>query len=149
MEFKDYYKILELDKKATADQIKKSFRKLAQKFHPDKNPNNKTAENKFKEINEAYNVLSDPEKRKKYDNLGSSYSNFRQSGGNNTEFNWNDWINNSRQNNSSTGGFSSKRSTINDFFQGGDSGSDFFEKIFGFGSNKRKTTTKRQINGDV
>jgi DnaJ-class molecular chaperone len=65
---KDYYKILELSKNASEQEIKTSFRKLARKYHPDLNPNNKQAEERFKEINEAYEVLSDPEKRRKYDN---------------------------------------------------------------------------------
>lgn len=148
MEYKDYYKILEVDKKATGDQIKKNFRKLAQKYHPDKNPNDKTAENKFKDINEAYEVLGDTDKRKKYDTLGSSYSNFRQSGGNSSDFNWNDWFSQNRQADPSGAYSQNRRSNINDFFTNNDSGSDFFEKIFGFGGNKRKTTTKQPVRGE-
>ncbi|SMD46262.1 curved DNA-binding protein [Aquiflexum balticum DSM 16537] len=73
MEFIDYYKILEIDKKASADEIKKAYRKLARKYHPDLNPNDKEAETKFKQINEANEVLSDPEKRKKYDQYGKDW----------------------------------------------------------------------------
>jgi curved DNA-binding protein len=69
-DFKDYYAILGLNKTANADEIKKTFRKLARKYHPDMNPGNKEAEARFKEVNEAYEVLSDPEKRKKYDQYG-------------------------------------------------------------------------------
>ena len=69
MNFKDYYKILGVERNASADDIKKAYRKLAIKYHPDKNPNNKASEEKFKEINEANEVLGDPEKRKKYDQL--------------------------------------------------------------------------------
>jgi curved DNA-binding protein len=69
-DFKDYYAILEVKKTATAEDIKKQFRKLALKYHPDRNPNNKQAETRFKEISEAYEVLSDPEKRQKYDRYG-------------------------------------------------------------------------------
>jgi curved DNA-binding protein len=69
-DFKDYYAILGLNKTATSDEIKKTFRKLARKYHPDMNPGNKEAEARFKEVNEAYEVLSDPEKRKKYDQYG-------------------------------------------------------------------------------
>lgn len=69
MQFKDYYKILEVDKNATAEQIKKSYRRLAMTYHPDRNPGNKDAEEKFKEISEAYNVLSDAEKRKEFDSF--------------------------------------------------------------------------------
>ena len=68
----DYYKILGVDKKAGADDIKKAYRKLALKWHPDKNPNNKSAEEKFKKISEAYAVLSDKEKRRQYDDYGSA-----------------------------------------------------------------------------
>ena len=67
MQFKDYYKILEVDSNATAEQIKKSYRRLAMTYHPDRNPGNKAAEDMFKEVNEAYDVLSNPEKRKKFD----------------------------------------------------------------------------------
>ena len=68
----DYYQVLGVDKKATADEIKKAYRKLAVKWHPDKNPNNKAAEEKFKKISEAYAVLSDPKKREQYDQFGSA-----------------------------------------------------------------------------
>jgi len=69
-DFKDYYAILGLNKTVSSDEIKKTFRKLARKYHPDMNPGNKEAEARFKEVNEAYEVLSDPEKRKKYDQYG-------------------------------------------------------------------------------
>ena len=84
MEYKDYYKILGVPKTATAEEIKKTYRDLAKRYHPDKNPNDKTAEAKFKDISEAYNVLGDPEKRKHYDNLGKSWDFQRGSG--NTEY---------------------------------------------------------------
>jgi len=73
MEFIDYYKILEIDKHATEEQIRKAYRKMARKYHPDLNPNNKEAETKFKQANEANEVLSDPEKRKKYDKYGKDW----------------------------------------------------------------------------
>jgi DnaJ-class molecular chaperone len=73
MEYKDYYKILGVARDASADEIKKAFRKLARKYHPDVNPGDKSAEARFKEINEAYEVLSDPEKRQKYDTLGPNW----------------------------------------------------------------------------
>lgn len=73
-EFKDYYKILGLTKKAAAEEIKSSYRKLARKHHPDVNKGDKASEARFKEITEAYNVLSDPEKRQRYDELGSNWN---------------------------------------------------------------------------
>src|SRR5271163_1158436 len=73
MEFRDFYKVLGVDRKASDADIKSAYRKLARKFHPDVNPNNKDAETRFKEINEAYQVLSDPAKRKKYDELGADW----------------------------------------------------------------------------
>src|SRR3954465_12490191 len=73
MEFKDYYATLGVAKTATDKEIKQAFRKLARKYHPDVNPGDKGAEAKFKEVNEANEVLSDPEKRKKYDELGANW----------------------------------------------------------------------------
>ncbi len=84
MEFIDYYKLLEIDKKATEAEIKKAYRKMARKYHPDVNPNDEAAKKKFQQINEANEVLSDPEKRKKYDKYGKdwqhgeAYENMRQ-----------------------------------------------------------------------
>jgi curved DNA-binding protein len=81
MEYKDYYKSLGVDKTATPEQIKKAYRKLARQHHPDVNPNDKGAEQKFKEINEANEVLSDPEKRKKYDQFGADWQRYQQQPG--------------------------------------------------------------------
>jgi len=73
MEFRDYYKTLGVDRKASGAEIKSAYRKLARKFHPDVNPNNKDAEAKFKQLNEAYQVIGDADKRKKYDELGADW----------------------------------------------------------------------------
>lgn len=78
MNYKDYYKILGVDKNASQKDIKKAYRKLAAKYHPDKNPDDKAAEQKFKEINEANQVLSDPEKRKQYETLGANWEAYQQ-----------------------------------------------------------------------
>ena len=78
MEFRDYYATLGVAKTATAKEIKQAYRKLARKFHPDVNPGDKTAEARFKEINEAYEVLSEPENRKKYDELGANWRLYEQ-----------------------------------------------------------------------
>ncbi|HSF81167.1 MAG TPA: J domain-containing protein [Anaerolineales bacterium] len=92
MDYKDYYKILGVDRKAGEEEIKRAYRKLAMKYHPDRNPDDKHAEEKFKEINEAHQVLSDPQKRARYDQLGDSYHRWQQRGGSPGNFNWDEWV---------------------------------------------------------
>src|SRR6201988_3683607 len=75
VKFRDYYEILGVARNAKEDEIKKAYRKLARKYHPDLNPNNKQSEEKFKEVQEAYEVLSDSGKRQKYDQLGANWKN--------------------------------------------------------------------------
>jgi DnaJ-class molecular chaperone len=81
MDYKDYYKILGVDRKATEKEIKSAYRKLARKHHPDVNKNDAKAEARFKEVNEAYEVLSDPAKRRRYDQIGPDFANFRPGAG--------------------------------------------------------------------
>jgi curved DNA-binding protein len=127
MEYKDYYKVLGLERNATAEDIKKAFRKLALKYHPDRNPGKKDAEDKFKDLNEAYEVLSDPQKRARYDQLGESYSRWQQTGGAPGGFNWNDW--------SSQGGAGGRSrvevGNLDDLFGGLGGFSEFFQSVFG------------------
>lgn len=129
MEYKDYYKVLGVERKASEDEIKHSYRKLALDHHPDRNLGDKAAEEKFKEINEAYQVLSDVEKRKRYDQLGESYSSWQQRGGTPGGFNWEDWS----VKNTTGGNVRVEVSDFGDIF--GDTGigdfSDFFRSIFG------------------
>src|SRR5215210_6654025 len=80
MDFKDYYATLGVPKTATAKEVKQAFRRMARKHHPDVNPGDKSAESKFKDVNEAYEVLGDPEKRKKYDELGANWRMYEQAG---------------------------------------------------------------------
>jgi curved DNA-binding protein len=125
MEFKDYYKVLGVEKTATKDEISKAFRKLAVKYHPDKNPNNKAAEEKFKEITEAHEVLADPEKRKKYDALGANWNQYQSSGGGFEDFF-------SQYGGGKRGGTTYEFSgNFGDIFGGTGGFSDFFENLFG------------------
>jgi DnaJ-class molecular chaperone len=120
MEYKDYYKILGVARGANADEIKKAFRKLARKYHPDVNPGDKKAEEKFKEINEAYEVLSDPDKRRKYDTLGPNWAD---------QFGPNFGAGTRR-----TYSYGGRSSPFGGFDPSGSSFSDFFETLFGRGS---------------
>ena len=140
MEYKDYYKTLGVNRTASDDEIKQAYRKLAMKYHPDRNPGDKAAEDKFKDINEANEVLSDPKKRARYDQLGDSYQQWQQHGGNATNFNWEDWIAQSPR-----GGTRVDIGDLGDMFGGGFS--DFFSAIFagmqGYPGNVRTTSSRR------
>ena len=135
MDYKDYYKILGVERSATADDIKKAFRKLARKYHPDVNPGDKGAEQRFKEINEAYEVLSDTEKRNKYDTLGPNWQDQfgpqPNQAGRPRPYTWS---------NPSSGGNAGP--TAADYGLDDATGfSDFFEALFG----RQRTTTRQDI----
>ena len=130
MEYKDYYKILGVEKSVTQDEIKKAYRKLAMKYHPDRNAGNKSAEEKFKEITEANEVLSDPEKRKKYDTLGANWKQYQHTGGQAFD----DFFTNFGGGRRSSGSGSTYEfgGDFGDIFGGMGGGfSDFFESFFG------------------
>jgi curved DNA-binding protein len=129
MQYKDYYQILGLGRNASEAEIKKAYRKLARKHHPDVNPGDKAAEERFKDINEAYQVLSDADKRKKYDQFGAEWQQYERMGGRPEDFDW------SRFGGAQPGGQGYARSVSPEEFAqmfGGQGGfSDFFETLFG------------------
>jgi curved DNA-binding protein len=121
MDYKDYYAVLGVERNATPKEIQRAFRRLARQHHPDVNPNNKEAEERFKEINEAYEVLSDPEKRKRYDELGA------------------DWERYQRQPAGAAGGYTSQRmraEDLQDLFGDESPFSSFFDTFFGGGTSR-------------
>jgi len=128
MDFKDYYSVLGVDRGASQEEIKKAYRKLARKHHPDLNKGDKASEKKFQEINEANEVLSDPEKRKKYDELGSQWRRYEQNGGDPGGFDWSKWQSRPGQS------YSYRNVSPEEFeelFGGGGAYSSFFENLFG------------------
>jgi curved DNA-binding protein len=130
MEFKDYYKTLGVEKDATQEEIKKAYRKLAMKYHPDRNPGNKQAEEKFKEITEANEVLGNPDKRKKYDQLGANWRQYEHAGG------AQDWYRNYSSGN--PGGSYQFEGDLGDLFGNIGGFSDFFESFFGGRSTRQR-----------
>lgn len=141
MEYKDYYKILGVDKKAAQEEIKKAYRKLAIKYHPDKNPDDKKAEEKFKEANEANDVLSDPEKRKQYDELGENWKYYQQQGNRSGGgFDRSQWANAGQQ-------YSGNFNADDIFSNGGGDFSDFFSQFFGGGAASGQQGRARTFRG--
>jgi curved DNA-binding protein len=136
MEFIDYYKILELDRSASQADIKKAYRKLARKYHPDLNPNDKSAQARFQQINEANEVLSDPENRRKYDKHGKDWEHAEQ------------FENAQRQQQQHAGGgFGGGRQQSYSGNFDNDTFSDFFEQMFGGGARSRGTGRSPQYKG--
>ncbi|MCD6355870.1 MAG: DnaJ domain-containing protein, partial [Anaerolineaceae bacterium] len=144
MEYKDYYKILGVNKNAKKAEIKNAYRKLAKKYHPDNNPGNKQAEEKFKEINEANDVLSNAEKKARYDQISNSYSSWQRAGGKPGSFRWENYYG---------GNFNSgQRVNVNDLGDlFGNSGgfSDFFRMFFGGAAATQRETRQRRATRPV
>lgn len=139
MAFIDYYKILGLDKSASQDDIKKAYRKLARKYHPDLNPNDKEANKQFQQINEANEALSDPVKRKKYDEYGENWKHAEEY----------EKAKQSQQQQQSRGGanpFGGGGTYSGADFGGGDF-SDFFESMFGGASGGRQQRSSTKFKG--
>ena len=128
MDFKDYYEILGVPPNAEKKVIQQTFRQLARKYHPDVNPGNKEAEEKFKTINEAYQVLSNAEQRKKYDELRAQYQQWQQTGGRQQDFDWQNW---SAQPAKGARVQYASPEDLEDLFGSESPYSDFFTNIFG------------------
>ena len=142
MNYKDYYKMLGVPQTATTEEIKSAFRKLALKYHPDKNKGDRDALNKFTDINDAHEVLSDPEKRKKYDQFGADFKHYEESGAQAEGFDWSKYA-------AGRGG-QGRRMSGEDFdsmFSGGDS-VDLFELLFGERGGRRRGRRSPAVKGD-
>ncbi|MDR3576010.1 MAG: DnaJ C-terminal domain-containing protein [Anaerolineaceae bacterium] len=128
MDYKDYYEILGVSPNAEKKVIQQTFRKLARKYHPDLNPGNKESEEKFKTINEAYQVLSNADQRKKYDELRAQYQQWQQRGAGNQDFDWQNW---SAKPGKGAGAQYVNPEDLEDMFGSASPYSDFFNNIFG------------------
>jgi len=158
MDFKDYYSTLGVAKTATEKEIKQAYRKLARKHHPDVNPNDKSAESRFKELNEAYEVLGDPAKRKKYDELGANWQAYERAGApgggpfggfDPSQFGGGGWNINFGQGAGSGGGGGYRTMTpdeMREMFGDGNPFSDFFQTFFG-GASQGAADAQRRGRG--
>jgi curved DNA-binding protein len=148
MDYKDYYEILGVPPNAEKKVIQQTFRKLARKYHPDVNPGNKEAEEKFKTFNEAYQVLSDTEQRKKYDELRAQYQQWQQTGGRKQDFDWQNWS--AKPGKAAQAQYASAED-LEDLFGSTSPYSEFFTNIFGQayrgGNNRGRTAAPHPRSG--
>lgn len=131
MEYKDYYETLGVGRDADQDEIRRAFRRLARKHHPDVNPDDPEAAERFKEINEAYEVLHDPEKRQKYDRLGANWRRYEQAGAQPGGFDWSQWTTGAPGGAQRVHVRTGTPEDLEDLFGGASPFSDFFTQIFG------------------
>ena len=153
MDFKDYYKTLGVPPEADAKASRQAFRQLARKVHPDVNPGNKDAEEKFKTINEAYQVLSDVEQRKKYDELRAQYQQWQQTDGRQQDFDWQNWSAphagtgpSSQPDNGARVQYANAED-LEDLFGSASPYSDFFTNIFGQAGRSGKSRGRSAPSG--
>ena len=139
MQYRDYYQVLGVDRSAGEQEIKRAYRRLARELHPDVNPDDEQAEEKFKEVNEAYEVLGDSDKRRKYNQLGANWQQWQRMGRDPSQFDWSQWFSGAPR-----GTRVEWSGDLGDLFGsvGGDTFSEFFRTIFGgvAGSGRARAT---------
>jgi curved DNA-binding protein len=141
MDYKDYYKDLGLERTATPAEIKKAYRTLVKKHHPDKNNGDKASEERFKVISEANEVLSDPEKRKKYDQLGADWKHYEEAGAQPNGFDWSKYANARANQTNQTNSYSSNTGFSDE------SVNDFFEMLFGQHESRQRGRRRAATSG--